>query len=187
MNDSLNIGSRLRTLRLERNLTLEQAAALCKVSKPMIGQIERGLSSPTVNTLWKLATGLKVPLSLLFERGQRAFDLRSACRPPDLREEEGAMRVWTLFPFDPSSSYEVFQIELDPGCIHRSPAHQSGVQELVLMKSGQLRMEIDGQSQTLRDTDSLRFGAAIPHSYSNPADTPCLFYNVIFYGGDRHV
>ena len=50
---SLTIGRELKSLRQSRGLTLDELAALTGVSKPMLGQIERGQSSPTINTLWK--------------------------------------------------------------------------------------------------------------------------------------
>lgn len=63
MDQTDRAGEALRKIRAERGLTLEEAAALCGVSKPMLSQIERGKSVPTITTLWKIATGLKVPLS----------------------------------------------------------------------------------------------------------------------------
>lgn len=68
---SLKIGERLKEIRKVRCLTLDDAANLTGVSKPMLGQIERGQSSPTINTLWKISTGLKIPLSF-FCRQQEA-------------------------------------------------------------------------------------------------------------------
>jgi transcriptional regulator with XRE-family HTH domain len=49
----------LRTLRAQRGWSLTQAAEYTGVSKAMLGQIERGESSPTVATLWKIATGFQ--------------------------------------------------------------------------------------------------------------------------------
>ena len=67
---SLTVGRELKSIRQSRGLTLDELAEMTGVSKPMLGQIERGQSSPTINTLWKIATGLKAPLSsLLRERG----------------------------------------------------------------------------------------------------------------------
>lgn len=57
------IGERLKEIRANRVLTLDDTAKITGVSKPMLGQIERGQSIPTITTLWKIATGLKVPLS----------------------------------------------------------------------------------------------------------------------------
>ena len=50
---SLKIGERLKEIRNTRQLTLDDVAELTGVSKPMLGQIERGQSSPTINTLFQ--------------------------------------------------------------------------------------------------------------------------------------
>ena len=60
--NSLQIGERLKEIRKTRGLTLDAVSEMTDVSKPMLGQIERGQSSPTINTLWKISNGLKVPL-----------------------------------------------------------------------------------------------------------------------------
>ena len=65
---SLRLGERLKAIRKSRMLTLDEAASLTGVSKPMLGQIERGQSSPTINTLWKISTGLKIPLSFFYKQ-----------------------------------------------------------------------------------------------------------------------
>lgn len=51
---SLKIGERLKEIRNTRQLTLDDVSELTGVSKPMLGQIERGQSSPTINILWKI-------------------------------------------------------------------------------------------------------------------------------------
>ena len=57
------VGLALKQLRQQRGWSLDQAAQACGVSKAMLGQIERGESSPTVVTLWKIAGGFHVPFS----------------------------------------------------------------------------------------------------------------------------
>lgn len=69
------IGSRLKAIRKTRNLSLDEMARMTGVSKPMLGQIERGRSIPTITTLWKIATGLKVPLSAFLEEAPGKFEI----------------------------------------------------------------------------------------------------------------
>ena len=70
---NLRIGEKLKSIRMARTLSLDDTAALTGVSKPMLGQIERGQSVPTVTTLWKIATGLKTPLSAFLEEPQTEY------------------------------------------------------------------------------------------------------------------
>ena len=74
---NLKIGEKLKILRTTRTLSLDDVSALTGVSKPMLGQIERGQSIPTVTTLWKIATGLKTPLSFFLERPQTEYTVVS--------------------------------------------------------------------------------------------------------------
>ncbi len=83
---NLKIGEKLKSIRSTRTLSLDDVAALTGVSKPMLGQIERGQSIPTVTTLWKIATGLKTSLSFFLE-GQRA---EYTIVGPDQRRKIGA-------------------------------------------------------------------------------------------------
>ena len=55
---SRSIAHHLQSVRKARGLSLDKTAQLTGVSKAMLGQIERGESSPTIATLWKIATGL---------------------------------------------------------------------------------------------------------------------------------
>ena len=176
---SLTVGRELKSIRQSRGLTLDELSELTGVSKPMLGQIERGQSSPTINTLWKIATGLKAPLSsLLREREGRFVTVSpSEC----ISEENGAMRAYTLFPFDPIRSFEAFVIEFDEGCIHHSDAHAENVEETVFVISGTLDVTANEHTETLSEGQAARFRADTPHVYANPYGEPCRIYNTIFY------
>ena len=57
------ISSNLVLLRRQKGLSLDQLAALSGVSKTDIEQIERGTANPAINTVWKIVTGLNMPLT----------------------------------------------------------------------------------------------------------------------------
>lgn len=67
MNNNQIIGENLKRLRSDRRLSLSQLAEACDVSKVVLSQIERGEANPTVNTIWKIAAGLKVPYTELLD------------------------------------------------------------------------------------------------------------------------
>lgn len=175
------IGKRLKEIRTSRDLTLADAANITGVSKPMLGQIERGQSAPTITTLWKIATGLKVPLSSFLEEQQPEYTVVNIARDAAILEDNGRMRAYPLFPYDPIKNLEIFFIEFDAGCEHSSEKHNIGVEEYILVQSGTLQLVLNGQEVILTQNQSIRFKADIPHSYNNPFDTPCTVYNIIFY------
>ncbi|MDE7200750.1 MAG: XRE family transcriptional regulator [Lachnospiraceae bacterium] len=178
---SLKIGMRLKEIRNTRQLTLDDVAELTGVSKPMLGQIERGQSSPTINILWKISTGLKIPLSFFCKQQEAEYMVAGLDRKDVITEENGAMRAYPLFPFDPVRNVEVFYIEFDAGVRHSSLPHVAEVEEYVFLVQGRLKMEIGGREVLLQEKQSIRFGADISHAYHNDLDKPCAVYNVIFY------
>ena len=60
------IGIQLKQARTNKGWSLDVASKHTGVSKAMLGQIERGESSPTVARLWNIATGFHLPLSYFF-------------------------------------------------------------------------------------------------------------------------
>lgn len=62
---NLILAKNLKAFRESKKLSLERVAELTGVSKTMIGQIERGGSSPTITTIWKIANGLKISFTSL--------------------------------------------------------------------------------------------------------------------------
>lgn len=179
--DKLNIGKRLKKARKNRNMTLDELAEATGVSKPMLGQIERGQSSPTVTTLWKIATGMKIPFSSFLQEQSTQYTIVDLQEQDVLSEENDAMKVYTLFAFDPVRGCESFYITFESGCRHDSDKHSDGVEEYVFVTHGKLDMVLNGKKVTLKENQAIRFEADIPHSYVNPYEEICNIYNFIFY------
>ncbi len=62
----MDIGSRLRSLRIRKNLTQGELADRCELSKGFISQVERNLSSPSIATLMDLLECLGTSLQEFF-------------------------------------------------------------------------------------------------------------------------
>ncbi|MEN3267769.1 helix-turn-helix transcriptional regulator, partial [Pseudonocardia sp.] len=62
-----SIGPKVRALRRERGLTLQQLAHAADVSTASVHKVERGDMVPTVTTLLKIAGALGVPVRLFVE------------------------------------------------------------------------------------------------------------------------
>jgi len=58
---------RLKTLRIEKQLTQEQLAKLTGLSTSFISSMERGINAPSFETLESLAKALDVPVKDLFD------------------------------------------------------------------------------------------------------------------------
>lgn len=173
----------LKSLRAKRGWSLDAASQKTGVSKAMLGQIERGESSPTIATLWKIASGFDVSFSTFVE-DSNLIEPEFTHRSSDFKHmhpQDDKIRVMPIFTYDDSLRFEVFIIELLPGCEHFSPPHQHGVVEHVIASSGNIEVLINGTWHTVQQNEGLRFNADIPHGYRNLSESKAIFHDMIHY------
>ena len=180
-NLNLIIGNKLKDIRNKRNLSLDEVAKLTGVSKAMLGQIERGQSNPTVSTLWKIATGLKVSFSLFIDENQDDLKVIDQKDITPIIEDNNRMRLYTIFPFDANKGFEIFTIELEPGCNHISTPHNDEVEEYIIVTEGQIEIDINDKKFVLQKGNSIKFMANKPHTYKNINQDRSVFQNIILY------
>jgi len=175
------LAENLRRMRENRRLSLDAVARLTGVSKSMLGQIERGEVNPTVSTMWKIAGGLKVNFTALFQREQeRAEELDIGSITP-LLEDEGRYRDYPLFTTGDGRPFEILYIEIDPGSGLEAEPHPEGTQEFITVHSGAVEVYVDGETHCAAPNRALRFTADRPHGYKNPSNDVCRMTMVIFY------
>ncbi len=177
-----HIGNTLRRLRKERSWTLDQLAQATGVSKPMLGQIERGESNPTVVTLWKIAKGLELPFSAFLQSIERpeVTVVRQENQPVVLDDDRNYV-VRNILAIRNPQPAELYLAQLFPGCSHSAEAHGVNVTEGLWVVKGQLTLALDDQLYVLGEGDSVHFRADVPHVYTNRGDTPCEFLILMVY------
>ncbi len=184
MTDITNKISRaLKLLRKERGLSLDAASQTTGVSKAMLGQIERGESSPTIATLWKIASGFDVSFSYFVENLKPINPdfIRRINHLDQMHPQDDKIRVMPLFTYDEHLKFEVFIIELLPGCEHLSDPHQQEVIEHIIVARGAIEVLIDGVWHLVQQHEGLRFNAARPHGYRNLSAKTAIFHDMIHY------
>ncbi|HAU0346558.1 TPA: helix-turn-helix transcriptional regulator, partial [Legionella pneumophila] len=99
---SKRIAKTLKSLRQERGWSLDKTALETGVSKAMLGQIEREESSPTISTLWKIASGFQASFSSFIEDSldNSTNPVYRAGHAETLHPDDEKIRVLPLFPFD---------------------------------------------------------------------------------------
>ncbi|WP_424980298.1 helix-turn-helix domain-containing protein [Leisingera sp. S232] len=168
----------LREIRAAAGLSLSKAAEATGVSKAMLGQIERGESSPTIATLWKIAKGFHLPLTALLSAAARPVS--EAAGVYETVQFPGSIGVKIVFPFDPRLGAETFQVTLQPGQSYLSQPHDTGVTEEVYVLHGSMEVLRDGEWLALEPGQGLRFAADQPHGYRS-AETGAAFLNMHHY------
>ncbi len=173
------VGENLRKLRQDRKLSLQDLAELCGVSKSMLGEIERGSSNPTINVIWKIANGLKIPFTTL----------TTAARPPvqlvRATEHQGYLAgkhfdITTVFKYNPDTHMEIYQKNFKTGAVLNSDGHP-GVYEYLLITCGALTLTAAGTTYELKTGDAILFEATEAHNYANGYKEPCQAYMILHY------
>ena len=95
--------------------------------------------------------------------------------------QQQAMVVKPLFPWDETLRFDHFSITLAPGALSESTPHEAGVIEHVVVISGELEMNINGEWQTVHADSGVRFAGDKPHAYRNSSDRPVHFHSLIHY------
>ncbi len=175
------VGQNLRKIRNDLGLSLEETSKLTGVSKPMLGQIERGESSPTISTLWKISSGLKVNFTSLLDDSSNDLHIIKKEDVEIIQEENSHMRLFPIFPFDSKSGMDIFIIELDVNCEHTSATHKNVLEEIIMVTEGCLELTIEDKSFILEKDHSLKFDGSLNHSYKNCSIDKTVFYNIEIY------
>lgn len=170
---SYHIAMHLKARRKAKGWSLDKAAQATGVSKAMLGQIEREESSPTIATLWKIATGLECSFSSFLQAapgqvGEHKFD------------NDTCMAVETLFPFSETTRFEMFAITLTDNHRQLSDPHTSGVTEHIHVLQGELAVLSNGEWQYIKENQQFLLHADQPHGYEAVSDY-CKFIDVIYY------
>lgn len=177
----LIIAKNLKAFRESKKLSLEKVAELTGVSKTMIGQIERGESSPTITTIWKIANGLKISFTSLINNPQPDTNVLLKSDIQILSEDNGKYRVYPYFPFEDERRFEVYSVEIDKGGYLSSDAHKEGTEELITIFDGKLTVRVNNNEYTVKSGDSIRFKADRPHTYHNSGEILTRLSMTLYY------
>jgi XRE family transcriptional regulator, regulator of sulfur utilization len=183
------IGPRIRALRDAMALSLRDLAQRSGVSAPMLSQVERGETSPTLAIAERIASGLDLRLSQLLrldEGGQVAI-VRAGERRPGNREAAAAgHRAEILTPPLPGQRAELSRHVLEPGAATGGPGdppmHEPGSRETTLVQQGAVVLQIDGERHQLAAGDCVTFDADLPHHFENPGGDDAILLAVVSAG-----
>lgn len=179
------LGARVKDLRRERGLTLDELAGLSGVSRAMISKLERGEKNPTLVIAARLAEGLGVSLSRLAGvEERREVVLVPKERRMVLRDPETGFERQSLSPTFAGRGVEFLRNVVPEGSTSGDfPAHRKGVEEHIVVEKGDLKATLGGEEYLLREGDALYFEADVPHRFDNAGRGECSYYLVISSAG----
>jgi transcriptional regulator with XRE-family HTH domain len=187
MEVATHVGSRVRALREGMDLSLRDLAQRSGVSAPMLSQVERGETSPTLTVAARIASGLELRLSQLLrlDEGGSVTIVRSSERAGGGNSKRGH-RFEVMTPAQPGQRSELSRHALAPsgatGAPDDPPMHEPGSRETALVERGSVVLVCDGQRYELAEGDCVTFDADLPHHFENPTGAEAAFLAVVSAG-----
>ena len=179
------VGARVRGLRESMQLSLRDLSERSGVSAPMLSQVERGETSPTLQVAERIAAGLELSLSQLLRLDEG--DGVAVVRQRERRRGGSRGHSYEIAtPPLPGLRAEVSEHVLAPGAATAGPddppMHEPGSRETVVVLSGTLRLACGGVEHELAEGDAVTFDADLPHQLDNPGKDETRFLAVVAAG-----
>jgi transcriptional regulator with XRE-family HTH domain len=168
---SVYVGRLLRQLREGRNISIRELSRISGISANALSMIERGLTSPSVSTLYRLTDALNVPITALFkqEQDQQAIVFRSVSKRTRVSFPLG---VWEGLGGESfTGRMQPFMLTLESGAESGPDKIVHTGSEFVMCLRGTLEYEVEGKHYTLQAGDSLLFAARLAHRWGNSSQT----------------
>ena len=172
-----DIGQKIKLLRTNRKLTLDQLAKSSGVSKSMLSQIERGLTNPTLATIWSLTQSLGIEIADLLSDAKANstedmfFEVTKNHQTPEIQSADGKCSLRILGPIDKVSETEWYDLLLEPGGILESEGHGTGTVEHLTVLDGTLTVRNMQTTQQISVGDTARYQADVPHYIENKGES----------------
>ena len=179
------LGPRIRALREGLSLSLRDLAERSGVSAPMLSQVERGETSPTLAVAARIAEGLDLRLSQLLRLDEGG--VVSIVRTDERRQGGGGgHRYEILTPPAPGLRAELSRHALAAGAKTGGPGdppmHEPGSRETAVIETGAVELVIDGERHALAAGDTVTFDADLPHHFENPGPGEATLLAVVSAG-----
>jgi transcriptional regulator with XRE-family HTH domain len=175
-------GDRIRELRKQASMTIEQLSQMSGVSRAMVSKVERGEKSPTIGVATRISRALNTSLSFLTsgEEQRRAVAVVRQDQRPVFRDKETGFERHMLSPPIAGGGVEVLLHILPAGASTGAlPAYPRGTEKYVVVEKGELIVTLPEAKVNLLSGDTLFFEAEIEHTFENRSSLACCYYLII--------
>jgi len=179
------VGPRVKALREAMDLSLRDLAERSGVSAPMLSQVERGETSPTLQVAARIAAGLELSLSQLLRLDEGGSV--SVVRAGEGRRGGAAGHSYELLtPPLPGLRAELTRHRLEPGAVTGAagdpPRHEPGARETATVQAGSVTLHVDGSEHELATGDTVTFDADLPHHFANHGKEEAVLLAIVSAG-----
>lgn len=169
------IGTKLKSIRLKRNFTIQALAECSRVSSNMISRIERGLTIPSVEILLKLATVFDKSINYFVEEVSNTHEIvysSTGHRDTTVYDDpSGVMSTESFTSGLRDPQFMSFYCTIKAGGTSGKKNMYHPGDELIYIVAGQLSITIADEIHELHSGDSLSFKSHLPHRWYNSASS----------------
>lgn len=162
------LGRRIRTLREEHGRSLREVAEGAEVSESFLSQVERGVASPSVASLRRIAEALGESVASFFAGPSSSGRVVRAGRRRRLVHPSRKWEDVLLTPRE-SRKLQIILSRIEPGAgSGNEPYSHESDEECVIVLTGRLEFWVEDERFELEEGDSLLFESRRPHRNRNP-------------------
>jgi transcriptional regulator with XRE-family HTH domain len=175
------MGQKIRQLRMDSRLTLEEAAERAGCTPGFLSQVERNQAVPSITMLYAIAHALGVEVTHFFPRMTRGVKVVRANERETFRFE-GSFIVYSLLSTSfPDRKLESLSVQVNPvdGALPADEFRSHPGEEFAYVLDGTLRLWIGDAIYDLNPGDSIHFKSTVKHRMENPGDKPTVYVCVL--------
>jgi transcriptional regulator with XRE-family HTH domain len=168
------LGGRIRTLRIERDLTLAALSTMSQISVGMLSHIERGKTSPSLKLLDRLRIALGVPLASFFDvKMDRSAEKGVVTRAGNRSRLSFSQTGLTKELLSPQghSGLELLMLSIEVGGGSGPDPWRRVGEKAGIVLEGRFELQVGEQSYVLEEGDAFQFDSSQPHGFRNLAKT----------------
>lgn len=164
----VDLGARIRALRLARGSTLRQLAAQAGVTESFLSQVERGVASPSIASVQRIARALGQSIAELFATDETAGSVvRVGDRRRVVYQGLGAVDEFLTRSTDGRLQVILSTIQPGGGTGEEAYSHDSD-EEVVIVLEGVLDLWVGPEHYRLETGDAVTHSSRVPHRNTNP-------------------
>lgn len=169
------IGVRLRETRINKGLTLGQLAEQTGLSTGSISQVERGLVSPTIRTVYAITDALGVTPASIFDpdgaqsRGAESPYIVRRAAQPQVLDSNGVRKI--LASPSEQDRYKAYFVHIEPGGTSGDDSYAHNGEEVGYVMKGTFSLHLDGRTFLLGEGDCFAFPSSLKHRFFNDGET----------------
>lgn len=167
MGTELQLGSTIKKIRTEKNITLKELSQKANVTSSMLSQIERNIANPSLNTIKTIAQVLEVPLFKFFLEEDEEQESLTILKKNNRKHMYAPGAQYELLSPTTGSQIEFMRMALEEGVSSSVAPKSHRGEEVAVVIEGTMQIQIGEKKGIMEKGDSIYIPAKQKHMWTN--------------------